>query len=128
MKSILILLLAIVYIPGISTADDVVVHDPILALSGHYRSVDGRVCGRKFPVEINLCADGTFEGTFESWIEERLTDGSSNLSYSIETFSGIWTIEGKAIDIIVEEEHALPQCVFRDFNGMTIRIERKKDS
>ena len=61
-------------------------------------------------------------------MEERHSDGSSRLSFSTETFVGTWKTEAESILIIADEATALPQFVFGEINGITIKIEGKKNS
>jgi hypothetical protein len=111
---------------GVSSSADVVVQEPLLTITGHYRSVDGRVKEHKFPVEFKLCADGTLTGTIESWREATLTDGSTRLSYYNEQVTGKWTIKDNAIRIIVEQRLMFPQMVFEKLNGLDIKIDRNQ--
>jgi len=112
---------------SISIASEVEVQEPKMTLAGHYRSDDGRVKEHKFPVELKLLSDGKFTGISESWIEERLSNGTSHLSYFSDAFSGIWHIKDQTIHITVQKGNMVPIVFFKDINGLKIEIT-KKDS
>lgn len=126
MRTALTLLLAICIQSAVMAAG-VEIQDPALTITGHYRDTDGRVSEHKFPTEIKLLANGTFTGTIELWIEERLTNGTSHLDYFNNTFSGIWRIKSQTIHITVTKGSVFPGITFQKFNGLKIAIA-KKDS
>ena len=119
------MLLLALALQGIAVSAEVVVRDPVLTITGHYRSIDGRVTEHKFPVEIKLLATGKFTGTSESWLEERLSDGTSQLSYFNNAFGGSWMIKDKIIHVTVEEGSLLPPVTFNEMNGLKIVIAKK---
>ncbi len=110
-----------------SSSAEGVVHEPIVTLHGHYRLQDGRVNEHKFPVTVELHADGRLAGTFETWVEKRFTDGTGQLIFSTKTFRGDWTIKDNTFQIIVEKGTFLPDVAFREINGLKI-IVMKGDS
>lgn len=126
MRNAIIAMLTIC-LSGLVTASGVEVQEPVLTISGHYRSPDGRVKTHKFPVEIKLLADGKFTGTIETWLEERLSDGTSDLDYFTNPFSGNWEMKDQTIHITVLKGDVFPKVSFPEINGLKITIE-KKDS
>ena len=126
MRAALLLLLAVL-LQVLTASADTVVQDPVLTISGHYRSTDGRVKEHKFPVEIKLAANGKFSGSLEFWIEKRLSDGTSHLVYFSSTFSGSWVIKDKTIHISVDKGTVFPQVIFKEMNGLKIEIVKQKN-
>ena len=124
MRTAIIVMLAIA-LSGLAIASGVEVQDPVLTLSGHYRSRDGRVSEHKFPVEIKLLADGKFTATFQSWIEERLSNGTSHLDYFTDTFSGNWKLKGQTIYVTVLKGNVFPKVSFPEINGVKINVTKK---
>jgi hypothetical protein len=121
-----ILLVLSICLTIVTVSAEVVVQDPVLTITGHYRSSDGRVKEHKFPVVIKLLANGKSTGVIESWIEERLSDGTSNLDYFSNPFSGTWKIEGETIHITVDKGNVFPRITFKEMNGLKIKIMKKK--
>lgn len=96
------------------------IKEPTLTITGHYRSRDGRVKEHQFPVSIKLLPDGTFKGTYESWIEARLDDGSSKLAYTEEAFEGSWTTKGAGLHL--KSDTSLLKLTFENLNGLKIEF------
>lgn len=111
---------------GIAFSGEIIAQSPMRTITGHYRVGDGRVKDHIFPVEIKLLSNGKFTGTSESWIEERLTNGRSELIYFSEAFSGSWLIKDKTIFIAVEEGALIHDVTFNEMNGLKITITKKK--
>lgn len=127
MRTIFIVLLAMC-LSGLAIASEVTLHDSVLTLTGYYKSRDGRVSEHKFPVEIRLLADGKFKGTWESWIEARLSDGTSRLQYLKQPFSGNWSIKAETIRLTVTEAgfFSSESVSFKKINGLQVTIEKEK--
>jgi hypothetical protein len=127
MKYLVALLLAL-FLHNVSFSAEGEVQETSLTITGHYRSMDGRVKEHKFPIEFRLRSDGSFDGTIESWVEAELTDGRSRLDYYKAQVSGKWAIKDNVIHIVMEQEGMAPQIVFKKMNGLSIKIDKKTNS
>ena len=83
------------------------VEKPSITISGSYKDKDGRVGFRSFPVIFKLQHKGKFSGTIETWVEARLSDGTSELSFPKNEVSGFWKMQEGTILITVTEENGL---------------------
>ncbi len=125
MKTTLTLLI-VICIQSVVIVAGAEVEEPVITISGHYRSSDGRVKEHNFPVEIKLLANGKFTGIMETWLEERLSDGSSHLEYVKLPFTGSWKMKSQTIFISIEKGNIFPSITFPKINGLNVVITNKK--
>jgi hypothetical protein len=131
MKQIATLIILVVLVALIQPAmADTILLKPVLTISGHYKVADGRVDDRTFPVKFELFSDGKFKGTYESWMEERDTDGSADLQFYDINISGSWTVEDSTILLVIKKEQSswssFPNLKFKAINGLNINISKDK--
>lgn len=124
MQTALFLLLTLTF-QHIVVNNGTTVQAPVLIIKGHYMDSDGRVSEHKFPVEINLTADGKFTGSYETWLEKIYVD-CSKLAYYNKTFSGRWKIENNTFLLTPDNGYALPNFIFGNINGLRIKIVENK--
>ena len=102
------------------------IKEPTLSITGHYRSRDGRVKEHSFPVSIKLLPDGTFKGTYESWIEARLSNSTSKLNFTQEPLSGNWRIAENSLHLKSNKaDTSLPELVFDEINGLRVILKTR---
>ena len=110
--------------PKIPSEDRVKIRDAMLTINGHYKQPDGRVFDHKFPVEIKLLADGTFTGTYQSWVELHFENRASRLDYIPNKFKGTWTTEALTLRLKAERTVTpLPEFSFPRLNGLAILLD-----
>ncbi len=126
MRTILTAIIVLAFRAIVFSAE-IAVQEPVLTITGHYGVHDGRVKEHKFPVTLQLSGTGEITGTWDSWIEEIIEDGSSQLSFHKYTFKGSWLIQDNTIQIMIDKKTVLPQFSFPEINGLKIKIA-KKDS
>jgi hypothetical protein len=93
-------------------------------LSSIFKYTDGRVSDREFNVVFELKADGKVTGHYGSWLEKRLTDGTSTLSFFDEKIKGSWILNKNELQITIFA-YFLPNFKFKEFNTMKIKIIRE---